>query len=221
MCSFSFARDCSNRQIAGQLGIAEATVKAHVSKILNKLGVYSRTQAVIAVHQNRTGRHSESRIGVGWTYRLSLQRRRMMANVIGNERCDEKVAVVIARLHPQFQRMLMLAAHSLQPFGHELLFKKIVGTALVYQDRQPFLRAGNKAAGVMGVPGLLVLAEINRREPSVPRDNRSGATIGAKAETDRYLPGFFSATVRAPCPPIEWPDTLIRSRSTGNALPIT
>lgn len=38
-----------NRQIAGQLGIAEATVKAHVSKILNKLGVYSRTQAVIAV----------------------------------------------------------------------------------------------------------------------------------------------------------------------------
>lgn len=38
-----------NRQIAAKLGIAEATVKAHVSKILNKLGVYSRTQAVIAV----------------------------------------------------------------------------------------------------------------------------------------------------------------------------
>lgn len=38
-----------NRQVASKLGIAEATVKAHVSKILNKLGVYSRTQAVIAV----------------------------------------------------------------------------------------------------------------------------------------------------------------------------
>lgn len=38
-----------NRDIADRLAIAEATVKAHVSKILGKLGVFSRTQAVIAV----------------------------------------------------------------------------------------------------------------------------------------------------------------------------
>jgi DNA-binding NarL/FixJ family response regulator len=38
-----------NKQIAFQLGVSEATVKAHVSAILQKLGVESRTQAVIAV----------------------------------------------------------------------------------------------------------------------------------------------------------------------------
>src|SRR3712207_7384070 len=38
----------SNKQIAYELGVSEATVKAHVSAILDKLGVDSRTQAVIA-----------------------------------------------------------------------------------------------------------------------------------------------------------------------------
>jgi DNA-binding NarL/FixJ family response regulator len=38
-----------NKQIAYELGVSEATVKAHVSAILQKLGVESRTQAVIAV----------------------------------------------------------------------------------------------------------------------------------------------------------------------------
>lgn len=37
-----------NKQIAYALGVSEATVKAHVSAILQKLGVDSRTQAVIA-----------------------------------------------------------------------------------------------------------------------------------------------------------------------------
>lgn len=37
-----------NKQIAYQLGVSEATVKAHVSAILQKLNVDSRTQAVIA-----------------------------------------------------------------------------------------------------------------------------------------------------------------------------
>ena len=36
-----------NKQIAFELGISEATVKAHVSAVLQKLGVDSRTQAVI------------------------------------------------------------------------------------------------------------------------------------------------------------------------------
>jgi DNA-binding NarL/FixJ family response regulator len=40
-----------NKQIAFQLGVAEATVKAHVSSVLQKLGVDSRTQAVIAATQ--------------------------------------------------------------------------------------------------------------------------------------------------------------------------
>jgi DNA-binding NarL/FixJ family response regulator len=44
-----------NKQIAYQLGVSEATVKAHVSAILQKLGVESRTQAVIAAAKIETG----------------------------------------------------------------------------------------------------------------------------------------------------------------------
>jgi DNA-binding NarL/FixJ family response regulator len=44
-----------NKQIAFQLGVSEATVKAHVSAILQKLGVESRTQAVIAAAKIETG----------------------------------------------------------------------------------------------------------------------------------------------------------------------
>jgi DNA-binding NarL/FixJ family response regulator len=41
-------RGLLNKQIAYELDVSEATVKAHVSAILQKLGVDSRTQAVIA-----------------------------------------------------------------------------------------------------------------------------------------------------------------------------
>jgi DNA-binding NarL/FixJ family response regulator len=44
-----------NKQIAFQLGVSEATVKAHVSAILQKLGVESRTQAVIAASKIEAG----------------------------------------------------------------------------------------------------------------------------------------------------------------------
>jgi DNA-binding NarL/FixJ family response regulator len=44
-----------NKQIAFQLGVSEATVKAHVSAILQKLGVESRTQAVIAAAKIESG----------------------------------------------------------------------------------------------------------------------------------------------------------------------
>ena len=44
-----------NKQIAFQLSVSEATVKAHVSAILQKLGVESRTQAVIAAAKIETG----------------------------------------------------------------------------------------------------------------------------------------------------------------------
>ena len=44
-----------NKQIAYELGVSEATVKAHVSAILQKLGVESRTQAVIAASKIEAG----------------------------------------------------------------------------------------------------------------------------------------------------------------------
>lgn len=53
-----------NKQIAYELGVSEATVKAHVSAVLLKLGVDSRTQAVIAL--GRLGMASgDAREGLG------------------------------------------------------------------------------------------------------------------------------------------------------------
>lgn len=42
-----------NKQIAYDLDIAEATVKAHITAILRKLGVHSRTQAVLIAQKTR------------------------------------------------------------------------------------------------------------------------------------------------------------------------
>ncbi len=42
-----------NKQIAWELSIAETTVKAHVTAIMRKLGVQSRTQAVLIAQQTR------------------------------------------------------------------------------------------------------------------------------------------------------------------------
>src|SRR5437879_8366404 len=53
-----------NKQIAFELSVSEATVKAHVSAILQKLGVESRTQAVIAAAKIEVGQ---------WPQTTSLQ----------------------------------------------------------------------------------------------------------------------------------------------------
>jgi DNA-binding NarL/FixJ family response regulator len=54
-----------NKQISYQLGVSEATVKAHVSAILQKLGVESRTQAVIAAAKIETGHWSQGAPAAG------------------------------------------------------------------------------------------------------------------------------------------------------------
>jgi NarL family two-component system response regulator LiaR len=55
------ARGKANKQIASELSVEEKTVKAHISSILRKLGVQSRTQA--ALHAVRTGLVSVSELG--------------------------------------------------------------------------------------------------------------------------------------------------------------
>ena len=55
------ARGQSNKQIASELLVEEKTVKAHISSILRKLGVQSRTQA--ALHAVRTGLVSTEELG--------------------------------------------------------------------------------------------------------------------------------------------------------------
>ena len=43
-----------NKQIAFQLGVSEATIKAHVTAVLRKMHVNNRTQAVLAVERLKT-----------------------------------------------------------------------------------------------------------------------------------------------------------------------
>lgn len=50
-----------NKQIAFDLGIAEATVKAHMTALMRKLNVHNRTQAAIAARTLVQGIGSASR----------------------------------------------------------------------------------------------------------------------------------------------------------------
>jgi len=54
-----------NKQIAYQLNVSEATIKAHVTAILRKMKVNNRTQAVLAVQQLRIQSPSQLEPGSG------------------------------------------------------------------------------------------------------------------------------------------------------------
>ena len=48
------ARGLSNAEVAAEMHLSQATVKAHVSRLFDKLGATNRVQVAICVHDAET-----------------------------------------------------------------------------------------------------------------------------------------------------------------------
>src|SRR5690606_30004111 len=119
-----------------------------------------------------------------------LQVFRVPGDVLADEAGDEVVAVVVARLHAQFQRMAGGLAGLAQQFRAQLALEELVGVALVHQQRQLLLRAGDQLGGIPLLPGLAVVAEVGGEGLLAPghaagRDDRRER--GHAAEAARVL----------------------------------
>ena len=80
----------------------------------------------------------------------------MPCEVVTDETGDEVIAVVVAGLHPQRQRMPGFVARPAQALGLQLDGQELVGLALVDQQRQAFARVADQFARIPRTPRIAV-----------------------------------------------------------------
>lgn len=92
----------------------------------------------------------------------------MMAQVVFDETGDEVIAVVVAVLHAQVERVSGSQCGDLQDLRFELGGQKLVAVALIDEDGQLFGGRGDELAGVPFSPLRAVFAKVTRESLFAP-----------------------------------------------------
>ncbi len=92
----------------------------------------------------------------------------MMRHVFTDQACDEVVRMVVARLQARFHRLAGGFAGVDEPFGHQLLVEELVGIAGVDEDRCRRRFHTNQLLGIVGGPGVAIVAEVRRERLLAP-----------------------------------------------------
>ena len=96
----------------------------------------SETVHIVAVANThkKTPRFNSGRDSTYFCHTLTEQSTAMMSQMFFDEAGDKEVAVVVARLQAQFQRMTGRLRRLLQGFGLELHGEEVVTVALIHQQ---------------------------------------------------------------------------------------
>ena len=91
---------------------------------------------------------------------LLQQAFRVVAQMVFNEGGDEEIAVVIALLHAQIQRVMTGYASLLQGAGFQLIGQEIIFRALVNQQRQFLRSVSDEQGGIISNPVVSIFTQV-------------------------------------------------------------